>query len=516
MVFGQRLMRTEPESMTGVRESLKTTALVLGGYLVLAAVVYSDSISGWFLSDEIIVFSEISQLSLPEVLRSGGFFGNFVPALYVSLWFDWHLFDLEPAGYHIHSIISVSVAATLVFWLMRGFCTKLVSLFSGACFLMLPPTVAVTSWVCTRHYLEGTIPALAGAILIARYVERPSWRTSSLAGLMYFLACLSKEIFAVLPAALAFLPVARSESDAFDRTKEPGITVSRRLNMRWLTVRLQLVTPLAIAAVTYLSWRSVAVDQLFIKKGFSQSVPEMVGYFIQAWPRYSGWMFEPTRKAMMPWVGLIVATALIIVIVGVLLLKRGPSVAAFAVTLFIAAALPSAMVLNSPKVAFLTVANHYCLRFIYLPAVILLLFGVYALSRLPSRKAAVIGMAVLFLTIAFNGPRQTRPWINDGKITRGAADVYRQWWNRPAVIASDVPLSLHVGLRKLWIAEEGQPEILARVISTRNRKPRQSIRVDDAYLAEPGITFVEDLQWKKTTRILDRKAFLDRYAVPTQ
>ena len=501
--------------MNDAGDTLRITSVVFGSYLVLAAVVYSSSVSGWFLSDEIIVFSEISELSLAEVLRSGGFFGNFVPALYVSLWLDWQFFGLAPAGYHIHSILSVAVSATLAFWLMGRFCARPVSFLAGACYLMLPPTVAVTSWVCTRHYLEGTIPALAGAILVTRYAQRPSWKTASLAGLMYFLACLSKEIFAALPAALVFLPITRCDLNEPNDVIDAGKPSFRSIDRRWIFDRLRLITPFAIAAVAYLTWRSASVDQVFAKKGFTQSFPEMAEYFIRAWPRFSGWMLEPTRRGAMPWVGLAAVTALILMIVAVLAVKRGPSMAAFSITLFLAAALPSAMVLNSPKVAFLTVANHYCLRFVYLPAVIILLFGVYCISELPNKRVRIAGLAALLLVVVVYGPRQTKPWIDDGEITRGAAEVYRQWWDRPAVIASDVPLSLHVGLRKLWISDEGEPETLARVISTRNRNPRQSIRLDDPYLTDPEMSFIEDLQWRGTTKVLDRRTFLERYAVPS-
>ena len=98
-------------------------------------------------------------------------------------------------------------------------------------------------------------------------------------------------------------------------------------------------------------------------------------------------------------------------------------------------------------------------------------------------------------------------------MTRGATEVYAQWWDRQAVVVSDINIWLHKGLYSLWSLEQGTPEVRAQVLSTR-RTGRRWLSPNDPLLQSPDTVYVLDLQWRRKSRILPRDEFIDRYVHP--
>jgi hypothetical protein len=367
--------------------------------------------------------------------------------------------------------------------LMRTWCSPPAAAAAGLVFLLAPPTVAVTCWIATRHYVEGMIPFTAGALVIRSYLrESHRWKLA-VAGLCYFLACAFKEIYALLPVAVLVLP---------------GATRRQRLEM---------LGALGLAAAAYVSWRVTVSGGLITRYGNTGQSPwSMLSYLARAWPQFSGWML--TSPAITPFPAAALMCALSVATLYVL--ARESLAAALAYLLCLAAAvIPSAFVIGTEAVRFVDVANHYCLRFVFLPAVLILMGGVLALDRLgPGARNA--SLAALLLLVAYNGYRQVRPWWIDGRVTKQAADVYRQWFDRNVVFASDVPVWLHDGLLRLW-TPQGSPEIpaRARVIPA----APGSIARNDPALRQPDVRFVEALRSGVT--MLDRETFLHRYARPS-
>ncbi len=479
-------------------------------YSIIATALYRNSVHDWFLPDEIITISEIAELDLIGVLTHGESFGNFVPLLFVSLWVDWKLFGLDPTGYHIHSIAAAVVIAVLAFVLMRRWLWEPIAMAAGACVFLAPPTVAVTSWICTRHYLEGTIFALIGVLVLTHFFDSPSAGKALACGGLYVGACIGKEIFAVLPAALIFMPFSGPES----RLHRGSIT-ERLLILKddaRVRRRAMLAAGLILGLVFYVVWRFSKVGAIFTKYGYDIPVLDRLRYFGESWPWFSGWMASRGMEGQGFLAGLVLVNALVWGIIAVWSFKK-TSKGLFFVATLLAACLPSVAVLNASGVRFLEVSNHFCLRFVYLPAIVVILWAFYTSSLLKSRLGASATAAILVIWFTIAGSAAIRPWSLSARMTRGATEVYAQWWDRQAVVVSDINIWLHKGLFRLWSLEQGTPEVRAKVLSTRKTGPR-SLAPNDPLLTSPDTAYVLDLQWRRKSRILSREEFIDRFVRP--
>ena len=479
-------------------------------YSLLATALYRNTVDDWFLPDEVITISEIAELDLIGVLTHGESFGNFVPLLFVSLWVDWKLFGLDPTGYHVHSIAAAVIIAVLSFVLMRRWLREPIALAAGACVFLAPPTVAVTSWICTRHYLEGTIFALIGVLVLIRFLDSPSPGKALACGGLYIGACIGKEIFAALPAALIFMPFSGPEL----WPRQGSLTERLRVlkDDARIRKRAMLAAGLILGLVFYIVWRLSKVGAVLTKYGYDVPVLDRLHYFAGAWPWFSGWMASRGTEGPGFLAGFVLVNVLVLGIIAVWSFKKTSKGVFFAATL-LAACLPSVAVLNAPGVRFLEVANHFCLRFVYLPAIVVILWTFYTSSLLKNRTVASVAAALLVIWFAVAGSFAVRPWSVSARMTRGATEVYAQWWDRQAVVVSDINIWLHKGLYSLWSLEQGTPEVRAQVLSTR-RTGRRWLSPNDPLLQSPDTVYVLDLQWRRKSRILPRDEFIDRYVHP--
>ncbi|HSL18957.1 MAG TPA: hypothetical protein VLB51_13710 [Methylomirabilota bacterium] len=472
----------------------------------MAAVLYRNTLNDWFLPDETMIIAELAELDFVGAVTYGEYWGNFVPLLYVSLWFDWKLFGLDPTGYRIHSIAASVLVAALGFVLVRRWLPRGAAAAAGACVLLAPPTIAVTSWICTRHYLEGAVFAMLGAIVIARHLESPTKLKALLGGAMYFAACLGKEIFAVLPAALVFMPW----SEPKPRLRGCGLE-SRLAELRAhpdVRARFWLATGLILGLFGYVCYRLLEVDVVFTKYGEGSSFVEKLHYFIVAWPEFSGWMASRGQTGTGFVIGVLLTNAMIVGTIAYWGFRRSANTLFFP-ALLLASCLPSIMVLDAPEVRFLQVANHFCLRFVYLPAIIVILWTFVTLGFITRKWLFAVSVPIL-IWFAVAGSSAVHPWSHSSRLSRGATDVYAKWWDRQAVLVSDHSHWLHKGLHRLWSLSDGPPKVSARVLSTRGAAG-SLLSPDDPLLASPDTVYIEDLQWRRISRVLSRDEFIDRY-----
>jgi hypothetical protein len=165
----------------------------------------------WYGDDpEIIVFalqhSPSGYLFNPEIWQSLSPF-NLTPWILLSLQFDIPFSYFNPAGYYVHHFLSLAVIAMVLFSVMNLYVGRRVFAFIGVLvFLLSPASFAVSSWLTTRHYLEGL-----GFSFIALYFFVKSIRTGRLlflflSSLCYIPAVLSKEVYVPLPFLLMLIP----------------------------------------------------------------------------------------------------------------------------------------------------------------------------------------------------------------------------------------------------------------------------------------------------------------------
>ncbi len=201
MKSDEAIDRTNGREETAVYLSLIIAVLLVTGFF------YAPLAKNWFLSDDVqwIWSSATHQFRemffSPERYRSMA--SNFTPMLGASFRIDWLLFKMDPAGYYIHSLLSLAAAAAALYFFLRLYVKRNPALFGVLLFLMSPITLSVTSWFSTRHYIEGLFWALLGLTLFVNG-ERKN-RISAASGVCYVLASLNKEVYVVLPAVALLL-----------------------------------------------------------------------------------------------------------------------------------------------------------------------------------------------------------------------------------------------------------------------------------------------------------------------
>ncbi len=159
----------------------------------------------WFFSDDTHWIYASSKRSFCEILFSPlkyrGLANNFTPLLGISIKLDWTLFKLNFIGYQFHNYIILGLLCLSFYFLLRHFAEQRIWALWGTILLLLNPiTLALTSWISTRHYIEGAFWSVLsflsyrkGKNLIVR---------DCLTQLFFMLACLNKEVYVILPVFL--------------------------------------------------------------------------------------------------------------------------------------------------------------------------------------------------------------------------------------------------------------------------------------------------------------------------
>ncbi|HEV8578785.1 MAG TPA: hypothetical protein VGX68_06835 [Thermoanaerobaculia bacterium] len=177
------------------------------------------------------------------------------PLLFLSLDLDRWLFGLEPRPFYVHQLLSLSLCppalyAVLRLWLRRSWSA------AGAWLFLIGPVTASLALVLAHHYVETLLlSALAVAAWAAALYRNGgrAWRWTWLSALLYFAACMAKEIAVPFVAVLPFLPVPAGAPQSGFRQ------------------RSRLAMPHAAAALLYLGLRYAVLGTPFGGYGFIAS-----------------------------------------------------------------------------------------------------------------------------------------------------------------------------------------------------------------------------------------------------
>jgi hypothetical protein len=128
----------------------------------------------------------------------------------LSFWLDVHLWGVSPTAAYLHSLLSTLVTALLLsLVLARLTRSPGVSAAVALVWVALPSTIAVHSYLGTRHYIEGLGWSLAACTCLLRICQRPPHeagiRDTLLLVLFAAAAMLSKEIYVTVLPAFIFL-----------------------------------------------------------------------------------------------------------------------------------------------------------------------------------------------------------------------------------------------------------------------------------------------------------------------
>lgn len=194
-------------------------SVLLAGAIVL---VYWPALGGGFIWDDEMHVTDNLALRHVEGLRwiwlhpgllpavQGYIPTQYYPLLQTSFWLDYHLWGLDPRGYHAISLL-LQVAVSLLVWRVLRRLEVPGALLAAAVFALHPVQVESVAWITERKNLLSSLFSLAAALAYFRFSpperEPASGRSRDyvLALLLFLLALLSKTVTVSLPIALGLV-----------------------------------------------------------------------------------------------------------------------------------------------------------------------------------------------------------------------------------------------------------------------------------------------------------------------
>jgi hypothetical protein len=209
-------------------------ALALG---VLAFVVYLPAIRLEFAADDFLILDNLQKL---EGLRHAAayfevnFYAYYRPLVFLSYALDWSLWGVDPAGFHLTSVLLHAINTMLVFALARRVTDATVAAVAALVFALHPVSQEAVFWVSGRFDLLATAWILGSLVLL--WSPRPWLYWIGVA--CFALALLSKESAATVVVLAA----------------AHGVLLGGR-DGRWAVRRL---VPLFVVSAGYVVARSAA------------------------------------------------------------------------------------------------------------------------------------------------------------------------------------------------------------------------------------------------------------------
>ena len=177
-------------------------ALLLVG---LTAGAYIPAMNGGFVWDDNDYVQDNLTLrslaGLGQIWFQPGATRQYYPLVHTTYWLEYHLWGLDPTGYHVVNVILHALSAVLVWRLLIRL--KVPGAWAAAALFALHPVhVESVAWITERkNALSGTF-YLSAAWAYLRYEEARSPRLYWAALFLFAAALLSKTVTCTLPAAL--------------------------------------------------------------------------------------------------------------------------------------------------------------------------------------------------------------------------------------------------------------------------------------------------------------------------
>ncbi len=163
--------------------------------------------------------------------------GYFRPLVLLSFAVDRLLFDLNPLGYHLHSLTWHLIAVLGLFRLCRPIMSDDGAFMAATFFAVHPAQSEVVSWVSARNDLMAAALGFL-ALSMVWSGDRPTLQRWLVAFGLSVMACLSKETAFVLPVLLLTADLARDQMHGmWRRVAAPSLAVAVVIAVRaWLGV----------------------------------------------------------------------------------------------------------------------------------------------------------------------------------------------------------------------------------------------------------------------------------------
>ena len=200
--------------------------LWLGAIAIVVATfaAYRPALGGGFIwdDDDYVTTNELLRTDAGLVqLWEPGHTHQYYPAVFTTFWAEYHLWQLNPLGYHVVNVL-LHVANALLLWRILVLLGIPGAWMIGAVFALHPMNVESVAWITERKNVLSGLFYLLAALAYLRFdpmrdgegdaEPAPSARGAYAASLLLFvLALLSKSVTCSLPVALLLVMMLRRQ-----------------------------------------------------------------------------------------------------------------------------------------------------------------------------------------------------------------------------------------------------------------------------------------------------------------
>jgi hypothetical protein len=189
--------------------------LVALGIVCLTLLVYAPAISAGFIWDDDHYVTENMTLrslaGLKQIWLDPKATPQYYPLVHTGFWVEYHLWGLDPKGYHLVNVLLHAANAVLV-WLVLKRLGVPGALWAALIFALHPVHVESVAWVTERKNVLSTLFYLSAMLAYWRFwpadgaqPQTGAWRWYGLALLLFVFALLSKTVTCSLPAAILLI-----------------------------------------------------------------------------------------------------------------------------------------------------------------------------------------------------------------------------------------------------------------------------------------------------------------------
>jgi tetratricopeptide (TPR) repeat protein len=195
--------------------------------VLLTLLVYVPAITGSFVwDDDFYVTDNITLRSaegLKRIWTEPGAVPQYYPLVHTGFWLEYHLWNLDPYGYHLVNVLLHALGAVLLWLLLRRLAVP-GAWFAAMIFALHPINVESAAWITERkNVLSGLFyfasmlvyfrwagigePAGPGTAAARQRVSHPvpRWPLYAASLVLFLCALLSKSVTLTLPAAVLLL-----------------------------------------------------------------------------------------------------------------------------------------------------------------------------------------------------------------------------------------------------------------------------------------------------------------------
>ena len=187
--------------------------------VLLVTIVYLPTLGNGFVSDdEYYVEHNLAIRSLQGLANIWfklGTVEQYYPLVFSTFWVEYHLWGLDPQGYHVVNLLLHATCVVLV-WRLLSRLSVPGAWLAAAIFALHPVEVESVAWVSERKnvlscvlalgsllaYLRFSPPEAPGATAAEQPAARRHWLAYALALALYVAALLAKTVTATVPAVL--------------------------------------------------------------------------------------------------------------------------------------------------------------------------------------------------------------------------------------------------------------------------------------------------------------------------